>query len=137
MKKWQPYNPTAERDRRITIITWVVLGIALVAVLWAAAAHGQALVCDPQVGVQRYRVTFIAVNGQSSDVVEESDALVDTTMRHDISLWPFGTIEAQVQAGGYYVLDGQPQDVWRWSDPDPFELIIPGPNQVTGKQLEE
>ena len=95
----------------------------------SAFGAGPYLKTQAQPGASKWKVSFLKVNGKSSDLVFESNPVNDA-LKADISTWPLGKIEAAVQAGGAYVLNGVEQaGTWRWSDPVPFELIIP--NLVT------
>ena len=92
-------------------------------VLVASVAWGESLTCDPQAGVEKYRVS-IPSEGITN---EESVAQPDGSCLHDISGWPVGTYSGIIEAGADYILNGTPQGVWVWSDPAPFDLTKPGP----------
>ena len=107
------------------VLRIILLSMTTVLLLSTLAHGAPFLACDPQAGVQKYRVN-IASEGI---INEESDAEVDGSCLHDVGPWPVGSYSGTIEAGGDYVLDGSPQGVWVWSDPAPFDLTKPGPTQ--------
>lgn len=114
--------------RKIIFMLIIMLSILLPLSVWAAPFLG----CDPQTGVEKYRV-----NLPSAGIVNElSNAVTDGSARHDIGSWPAGTFnDGTIEAGAEYILNGQPQGVWEWSAPLPFDITKPSPNIVTNPGL--
>ena len=72
------------------------------------------LTCDPQAGVEKYKVIWTA-GGESI-----SDAGVDGSCLHDLAGVPDGDNAGEIRAGKEYILDGVGQGIYEWSDPTPF-----------------
>lgn len=101
-----------------TLIIAGMVGFIVAVILIGIASAEPFLVCDPQTGVTKYRLEFAG----SVDPAVEVNAEQDGSLKYDLVNWGQGLIQVQAYAGKEAVLDGQPQGVWRWSEPTPFEL---------------
>lgn len=105
--------------KKLFAITAMVLCFGLFV---SCAEANPFLSCDPQAGVTKYKV-----NMPSAGIVDEiTNAQANGSALHDISSWPSGTYnDGEIRAGAEYILNGVPQNVWRWSDPTPFDITVP------------
>lgn len=101
-----------------TIVIAGMVGFIVAVILIGIASAEPFLVCDPQAGVTKYRLEFTG----SVDPAVEVAAETDGSLKYDLVNWGNGLIQANAYAGKEVVLDGQPQGVWRWSEPTPFAL---------------
>ena len=105
----------------------------MVAFAGSTALADPFLTCDPQAGIDKYRVVI-----PSKGIDEESAALPTGAARHDIGSWPVGSYSGEVFAGSEYKLNGVPQGVWLWSPPAPLtEFVKPNPGSASNMGIVE
>ena len=107
-----------------------LIAIALFMLITVSAHAEPFLVCDPQPNVTEYKIVWAA--GGTEYLNAESDG----SFRYDVADTTEGDTGGDLYAGGEWLVDGEPQDVFEWSDPRPFVLTRPSAFPIpTGVRL--
>jgi len=107
--------------KKVLLIAVAIQTFFLLLMFWSSTAAwgaGPYLVCDPQDGVTYYRYVV-------GDELIIEPAQADGSFKHDLTDWPTGVTNSELNAGAPWALDGIPTDVIEWSDPRPFVLGRP------------
>jgi len=108
-----------------------ILKILLILVLLTSIVNADPfLSCDPESGRTEYKIDW------ASGVVEYIKAQPDGSLYYDLNAIPEGETTGTLYGGAEWLLDGQPQGVFRWSAGRPFVLTSPlGLSIPTGLRL--